>query len=328
MKNNIIEIKNLSKDYEIYKKEIGLWSSFKNLFLRKYIIKKAVKNVSFEIEDGEFVGFLGPNGAGKTTVLKILSGIIYPTNGNVTVMGFTPQERKKKFLKNIGIVMGQKNQLYWDIPPVDSFNLFKNIYEINDKTYKQRLDELAETLDVKDILNTPLRKLSLGQRMKCELIAALIHKPKVLFLDEPTIGLDVVAKKNMWDFLKKYNQKEKTTIILTSHYIEDIKKLCNKVMIIDKGMIIYKGTLDDITQKYIHNRQMIIRLEKEVDIKKIEKYGDVYENHGLQYEISIPKNKAAQIVAQVLKELPVADISINPPDADEVIREIFTKGIK
>lgn len=259
-----IEVKNLSKTYEYYKKQPGLLASVKGLFSREKLYTEAVKEINFNIEEGELVGFLGPNGAGKTTTLKILSGILYPSGGEAKVLGHIPWKRQKEYQKQFALVMGQKNQLWWDLPAMESFVLNKEIYEVPDKEFKENLEELTELLDVKDILDVQVRKLSLGQRMKCELIAALLHKPKVLFLDEPTIGLDVVAQKNIRDFIKKYNKEEKTTIILTSHYMEDISQLCQRIIIIDLGRIVYDGRLDDLMKKYAKVGDILID-EVEVD---------------------------------------------------------------
>ncbi|MDP3043244.1 MAG: ABC transporter ATP-binding protein [bacterium] len=260
----IIEVKNLSKTYEYYKKQPGLLASVKGLFRREKLYVEAVKEINFNIEEGELVGFLGPNGAGKTTTLKMLSGILYPSGGEARVLGHIPWKRQKEYQKQFALVMGQKNQLWWDLPAMESFILNKEIYEVPDKEFKYNLAELTELLDVKDILDIQVRKLSLGQRMKCELIAALLHKPKVLFLDEPTIGLDVVAQKNTRDFIKKYNKEKKTTIILTSHYMKDISQLCQRVIIIDLGRIIYDGRLDDLIKKYAEVDDILVD-EVEVD---------------------------------------------------------------
>lgn len=247
---NIIEVKNLSKSYQFYKKEPGLWNTIKALFYRKKLYKKAVDNVSFSIKEGEMVAFLGPNGAGKTTTLKMLSGIIHKNEGEISVMGFYPYDRKRKFQEQFSIVMGSKDQLSKQITAMDNFLMFKSFYRLSDEEFDKNLSELIEVLDVKDILNTQIRKMSLGQKMKCELIASLIHKPKVLFLDEPTIGLDVVAQKNIRDFIKKYNQESKTTIILTSHYMHDVEELCDRVIIINFGKIMYDGSLPELIKKH------------------------------------------------------------------------------
>ena len=246
----IIEVKNLTKTFKIYKKEPGIGGALKALFSRKYEQKTAVSDVSFSIEEGELIGFIGPNGAGKTTTLKMLSGLLYPSGGSISVLGHKPFDRKKDFLKQISLVMGQKNQLWWDLPSMDTFLLNKEIYEISDKDFKDRVEELSTLLDVKDILHVQVRKLSLGQRMKCELLAALLHHPKIFFLDEPTIGLDVVAQHKLRDFIKEYNLKYKATILLTSHYMRDVRQLCKRVIVINYGKIIYDGDLETLMTDY------------------------------------------------------------------------------
>lgn len=246
----IIEVKNLSKTFKIYKKEPGIGGALKALFSRKYEQKTAVSDVSFSIEEGELIGFIGPNGAGKTTTLKMLSGLLYPSGGSISVLGYKPFDRKKDFLKQISLVMGQKNQLWWDLPPMDTFLLNKEIYEISDADFKTRVEELSTLLDVKEIMHVQVRKLSLGQRMKCELMAALLHRPKILFLDEPTIGLDVVIQEKLRDFIKEYNLKYKVTILLTSHYMRDVKHLCKRVVVINYGDIIYDGDLNQLMKRY------------------------------------------------------------------------------
>lgn len=227
-----------------------MWGSVRSLVKREHFDVPAVKDVSFDIEEGELIGFIGPNGAGKTTTLKMLSGLIYPSGGEISVLGYKPFDRKKEFLKQISLVMGQKNQLWWDLPPMDTFLLNKEIYEISDADFNERVEELSELLDVKDILQVQVRKLSLGQRMKCELMAALMHQPKILFLDEPTIGLDVVVQQRLRHFITAYNKKHKATIILTSHYMQDVKQLCDRVIVINFGGLIYDGRLSDLTTKY------------------------------------------------------------------------------
>ncbi|OGF25936.1 hypothetical protein A2303_01245 [Candidatus Falkowbacteria bacterium RIFOXYB2_FULL_47_14] len=323
----VIEVKNLSKNYPYHKKQPGLKAAFKALFKREKLEAEAVRGISFKIDEGELVGFLGPNGAGKTTTLKMLSGILHPTAGEISVLGFIPWDRKKDYQRQFSLVMGQKNQLWWDLPPSESFLLNKAIYEIDDDGFKKTLDELVELLDVGDILNVPVRKLSLGQRMKCELIAALLHAPKVLFLDEPTIGLDVVAQKNIRDFIKKYNRMSRTTIILTSHYMEDIKELCRRVIIIDQGRIIYDGNLDDLIKKYAPYKELKIIFNEKIDRSRLEKFGDITDFDGFSASWRIErrniKAKAAEILAS---DLPVDDILINEIGIDRVIRRIFKNG--
>jgi ABC-2 type transport system ATP-binding protein len=237
----MIKVDNLYKIYSYKKKEAGLKGSLKNFVSNKRQEKIAVDKISFQIDDGEIVGFLGPNGAGKTTTLKMLSGIMFPTDGQAEVLGYVPWEGKNEFKRNISIVLGQKNQLWWDLPANESLYLNKCIYDISDKDYNKTLDELSELLEVKELLDVQVRNLSLGERMKMELLAALLHKPKVIFLDEPTIGLDMIAQKNIRDFLKYYNKQEKITIMLTSHYLEDIEALCQRTIVINNGSLVYDG---------------------------------------------------------------------------------------
>ena len=274
----VISVSHLSKFYKIHKKEAGFLGSMKSLVKREYFDAKAVDDISFEIEEGELVGFIGPNGAGKTTTLKCLSGLLYPTNGHVSVLDYIPYERNYDYLKKIALVMGQKNQLWWDLPAQESFILNKEIYDIPDNIFNKTLEELSTLLDVKDVLNVQVRKLSLGQRMKCELITALIHSPKVLFLDEPTIGLDVVMQKKLRDFLKEYNKKYKSTIILTSHYMEDVKELCERVIIIDHGKILYDGKLENIVKEYAKNKFLSIDFSTTVERSKLEKLGNMFKS--------------------------------------------------
>lgn len=320
---SIITVNHFSKHYRIYQKEEGVGGAVKGLFNRKYYDSKAVDDISFSIEEGELIGFIGPNGAGKTTTLKCLSGLLYPTNGDVSVMGFKPFDRKKEFLKQLSLVMGQKNQLWWDLPAYDSFLLNKEIYEIEEKTFKATIDELSALLDVEDILRVQVRKLSLGQRMKCELIAALLHRPRVLFLDEPTIGLDVVMQKNLRHFIKEYNQKYKSTIILTSHYMGDVEALCKRIIIIDHGQILFDGLLADIIKKYAKNKLLTIMFSKEVKRSFLETLGEIKEYEPEKVKLAVPIEKCQKIAAQILSELPVQDITIEDPDIETIIRYIF-----
>ena len=277
----MIKVENLSKSFSYYKKEVGIKNSVKNLFHRERLIKNAVNNISFEIEEGEVVGFLGPNGAGKTTTLKMLSGILYPTSGNATVMGYVPWERKKEFKMNFSIVMGQKNQLWWDLPACESLHLNKYIYELDDKAFQSTLDELVELLDVKDLLNVQVRRLSLGERMKLEIIAALIHKPKVILLDEPTIGLDIISQKKIREFLKYYNTQTKTTIILTSHYMNDIEDMCKRSIIINQGSVVYDDDLSHVNELFNQTKLIKLQLSEPVDKSVLEGFGEVKEYEGL-----------------------------------------------
>ncbi|MFH1192569.1 MAG: ABC transporter ATP-binding protein [bacterium] len=328
MSNKIIQVKNLTKQYDYYKKEAGMLASVKSLFKREKLYVDAVKNIDFEIEEGELVGFLGPNGAGKTTTLKMFSGILYPTSGEATVLGHIPWKREAAYQKQFALVMGQKNQLWWDLPAMESFVLNKEIYEVSDKDFKKSLDELMSVLDIADFVNIPVRKLSLGQRMKCELIAALLHKPKVLFLDEPTIGLDVVAQQNIRDFLKLYNEKNRTTIILTSHYMEDIEKLCKRVIIIDNGCIMYDGGLDDLIKKHISYKLLTITFNEDGVFKKdVEGFGKIAEFNKYRVKFEVERSRAKDAAARILNSnLPVDDILIDEVEIEEVIRRVFKKS--
>jgi len=323
VKEQIIKVESLSKHFKQYKKQPGLLGSVKSLFKREYFTIKAVNSISFDIEEGEFVGFIGPNGAGKTTTLKCLSGLLYPTAGRVQVMGYTPFDRRKNFLKNISLVMGQKNQLWWDLPAMDSFLLNKEIYEVPKDQFEKVVDELVDMLDLREVLNVQVRKLSLGQRMKCELVAALLHSPRVLFLDEPTIGLDVTMQKRLRDFFKQYNGKFKTTIILTSHYMDDVRELCKRVIIIDKGKIIYDGLLEAIVKKYVTEKYITMRFLKDVDKVDIGKYGKIVDFDGHSATVSVARSDVPRISAKMLESLPVDDVDIKEMDLDDVVRLIF-----
>lgn len=305
-----ILVDNLSKTYSVQKKRPGLQGSFKDLFTPIHQNKIAVKNVSFVIDEGELVGFIGPNGAGKTTTLKMLSGLLYPTSGTVRVMGSDPWKREYDFLKSISLVMGQKNQLWWDLPAIESFNLARDIYDIPTPVYKKTLNKLVEMLEIGDVLNVQVRKLSLGQRMKAELVAALIHSPKILFLDEPTIGLDVVMQQSMRQFLKDYNGGSEGSIILTSHYMDDVKELCKRVIIIDQGSIIYDGLLSDVIAKFSKHKIIeIILTSGEIKIEKV------------------LRTKVPEVAAQILSTMPVVDINIKEVEIEDVIRSVFTKSL-
>jgi len=319
----LIRVSHLKKYFKVYKKEPGLLGSLQSLWQRQYEEVKAVDDVSFTIEQGEIVGFIGQNGAGKTTTLKTLSGLLYPTAGEVSVLGFNPWDRQAAFQKQFALVMGQKNQLWWDLPPMETFLLNQAIYEIPETTFRQTLNKLVEILDVAEILKIQVRKLSLGQRMKCELIAALLHNPKVLFLDEPTIGLDVVMQKVLRDFIKTYNQEFKATIILTSHYMDDVKELCKRAIIIDKGHKIFDGQLKDIIDKYARNKIISLVLSQKVSRKDLEKFGELKESEFPKATLLVPRAQAAQVASRLLTSLPVEDLNIEEPPIEAIIREVF-----
>lgn len=318
-----VSVKNLVKIYKTAEKEPGLTGSIKSLFHRKYKEVKAVNDVSFSVEEGELVGFIGPNGAGKTTTLKCLTGLLYPTKGEISVMGFKPWERKNEFLKNIAFVMGQKNQLWWDLPPMETFLLNKEIYELPTQRFNQTLDDLSGLLDAGEILKTPTKKLSLGQRMKCELIAALLHTPKVLFLDEPTIGLDVVVQKKLREFIRQYNQKYQSTIILTSHYMKDVQALAQRVIIINSGKILYDGKLSNLVKKFSPYKTVSIILNNPVEEKEFVNLGKIKSFEYPKVTLSVKSKESNQVAAEILKSFPVEDINIEEADIEDVIRQVF-----
>lgn len=331
MSDPIIKVKNLKKYYQVHQKEPGLLGSIKSLFNRKYYDVRAVDNISFEINSGEVVGFIGPNGAGKTTTLKVLSGLLYPTSGEVNVLGYQPFKRQAEFQKQFSLVMGQKNQLWWDLPAWESFILNKEIYEVSDENFKANISKLSKMLDVEDILKIQVRKLSLGQRMKCELIAALIHSPKVLFLDEPTIGLDVVAQKNMRDFIKTYNKEFNATIILTSHYMGDVRELCKRVIIIDKGVILYDGLFQNVVDKFAPFKIIEVDFDPSVDVEvnesKLKSIGDVKSFKDGHASIRVKKSEAAKKASKLLDSFPVADLNIEDVSIEDIVRQVFSKGM-
>lgn len=321
----VISVSHLKKYYKVQQKEPGLVGSLASLFSRKYQTVEAVNDISFDIDEGELVGFIGPNGAGKTTTLKCLSGLLYPTNGRVSVLGYMPCERNHAYLREIALVMGQKNQLWWDLPALETFLLNKEIYEIPDDTYENTLHELTELLDVEKILKTPVRKLSLGERMKMELIAALIHSPKVLFLDEPTIGLDVVMQKHMRDFIKEYNGRHTSTILLTSHYMEDVRQLARRVIIIDQGKILYDGTLTQLVKKFAKYKVLSIILESYIPPDALREVGELVTYDFPRAVIRVPRSASNVAAAQLLQKFPVDDLNIEEPDIEDVIRDVFSR---
>ena len=320
-----ISVKHLTKYYSVYKKDPGIAGSVRSLINRKYEEVKAVEDVSFEIEEGELVGFIGPNGAGKTTTLKCLSGLLYPTSGEIKVLGFSPNQRKKEFLKQIGLIMGQKNQLWWDLPAVDSFILQKEIYELPGAVYKKTLSDLLDLLDAKDIYKVPVKKLSLGQRMKMEIIATLLHSPKILFLDEPTIGLDVVMQQTLRGFIKEYNKKYHSTIILTSHYMADVEELCKRVIVINHGKILYDGLLSNLVKKYSPYKDVRIIFKDKIDPQKFEQFGEIEEYDYPKLTLLIKHDQTSEIITRILSEYDIDDINIEDPKIEDVIRKVFGK---
>ena len=318
-----ILIDHLVKNFEVIEKKPGISGAFQAIFSPKKKQIRALKDISFSVGKGELVGFIGPNGAGKTTTLKVLSGLLYPTAGVTQVLGYDPWERKPEFLKKISLVMGQKNQLWWDLPAIETFELNRAIYDLSKKDYRESLDELVSLLGVEKLLNIQVRRLSLGQRMRLELIAALLHKPEILFLDEPTIGLDLVGQEKMRTFLYEYNRKHEATILLTSHNMDDLINLARRVIVIDSGRIIFDGILEELIVRFAKEKIIKISLSKEVEIEKIEKIGKVKKISFPEVILSVPRSTVAVAAAEILQSFPVADLTIEEVPIEDVIRKLF-----
>jgi len=327
---NAIEVKNLRRVYRHYEKGAGLMSALKSTFWRKWVSVDAVNGISFTIPQGSFVGFLGPNGAGKTTTLKMLSGILSPSSGTCRVLGFNPSDRKKAFKKQIALVMGQKSQLIWDLPPTDTFVLHRDLYEIPRAEWNETLSTLTKLLRVEHVLDTPVRQLSLGERMKCELIVALLHKPKVLFLDEPTIGLDIISRIHLWEFLRTYQKKENITVLLTSHYVHDIANLCQKVIIINTGKIVFDGLFDTLIEKLEPERRGIIRFHQEsLKTEQLQQIAKMVKDRHLEqvdeqtFRISVPRNQLTKATEWIFKSFPIEEMRMEEVDLRTVIERAF-----
>ncbi|WP_050434356.1 ABC transporter ATP-binding protein [Chondromyces crocatus] len=320
-----VDVKDLSKVYKVHEREAGLSASIRSLFRRKYRSVRAVQNLSFSIAPGERVGFLGPNGAGKTTTLKVLSGLLHPTEGHVRVAGFVPQQREVDFLKRITLVMGQKQQLLWDLPPVETFALNRAIYDIPDRQFKETLDELTTLLDIGGIATKPTRQLSLGERMKCELAAALLHRPEILFLDEPTIGLDVAMQLTVRDFIRRYNERHGATVILTSHYMDDVAALCPRVIVIDQGQLRYDGSLTELARSVRPHKQIALRTSAPLERAALERVGTLVELDAARAVLHVPQEALRDAVAHLLGRPEVTDLTVEDPPLEEVMREFFTQ---
>jgi ABC-2 type transport system ATP-binding protein len=323
----VIEVNGLTKAFRTYKKQPGFSGAVKGLFHRQYDQTLAANEVSFRIEPGELVGFLGPNGAGKTTTLKMLAGLLYPTSGTAKVLGYTPWERADGYRRQFALVLGQKNQLWWDLPARESLELNAKIYGIPADRFERTLAEMSELLAVKDKLNVSVRELSLGERMKMELIASLLHQPKVLFLDEPTIGLDVTSQKTVRDFIRRHNAAQKTTILLTSHYMADIQALCERVIIIDHGRIFFDGKLGEIVDRFADSKLITIQCEKAEDYpaENLARYGEIVEKNAGSIKFKVRRDHVIAACKSLLDDLPVSDIDIQEVPIEDVIRQIFAR---
>jgi ABC-2 type transport system ATP-binding protein len=321
----MIEVEQLTRIFRTYRKHPGFWGGVKGLFNRTYDEIAAAKDITFSIAEGEFVGFLGPNGAGKTTTLKMLSGLIFPTSGRARVAGFDPTKRENAYRRIFALVLGQKNQLWWDLPAIESFTLLKAIYGLAEADYRRTLDELVELLKVADKLNVMVRELSLGERMKMELIAALIHRPKVLFLDEPTIGLDVVSQRAVRIFLRDYNRQHRVTIVLTSHYMADIKELCERVIVIHKGTKIYDGALDRLEAGSDSKKKIVRFVPKGTAFPETwrSRHGETRRDENGSFTLRISTDDVVAVAQEVLAAGPVADITIEDVPLEDVIAELF-----
>jgi ABC-2 type transport system ATP-binding protein len=321
-----IAVERLCKHYNIHEKDAGLAGSLRSFFHRKYVILKAVDDLTFHIGQGEVVGFLGPNGAGKTTALKVLAGLLYPTSGCVSVLGFTPSERRREYLKSITLIMGQKQQLAWDLPPIETFLVNAAIYDIPDNQFKKTLGELTELLELGPLLNKQVRKLSLGERMKCELAAALLHRPKVLFLDEPTIGLDVTTQTNIRQFIAAYNEEFQATVILTSHYMADVTALCRRVIVIDHGKLLYDGGLKSLSERIAPHKLISVEFAYPLSEPALTRYGRVVKAHPQWAKLLVPRDETSDTAARMLAELPIVDVTIEDPPIEDVIANVFEQA--
>ena len=323
---SIIEVRGLTKSYRVYKKREGLKESVRGLFHREHEDVHAVAGIDLDVQAGEFVAFLGPNGAGKTTTLKLLSGVIQPSSGTATVMGHVPWQRRNEYRRRFALVMGQKNQLWWDLPAAESYRLNQQIYGVPPERFDATIDELTDLLDVRRLLNQPVRELSLGERMKMELIAALLHSPDVLFLDEPTIGLDVIAQRNIQQFLKYYQEKRKITVLLTSHYMKDIAALCRRVVVIAGGLIVYDGSLSGIIDEFSGDKIVSLQFpELAVGQSRpdLSRFGEIVDDTWPKLKLKINRTDVPKLLSEILDEFAIEDIGVEEVPLEDVIAELF-----
>lgn len=332
----MIRVENLSKDFKINKKYAGFKGAIKSFFTSEYTIKKAVDNISFEIDDGEIVGYIGANGAGKSTTIKMMTGILKPTNGIISVNGLLPYEDREKNAKNIGVVFGQKTQLWWDLPISETFSLLKDIYNVSDEDFNERMSFLKEVLELDEFFLSPVRTLSLGQRMRADLAAALIHNPKVIYLDEPTIGLDVVVKERVRKAIKEINEKYNTTIILTTHDLNDIEELCSRIIIIDKGKKIYDGEINGVKEKFGYLTTVEIQIKEEINLESFNEFNEMKDDcefklnfNENKLSITFNKNKisSSEIIGRVMKKLSVIDFAVKETSIEDIVKKMYRNEV-
>ncbi|HKF50918.1 MAG TPA: ATP-binding cassette domain-containing protein [Candidatus Acidoferrales bacterium] len=325
----LIDVRELSKDFRTFKRREGVWGSIQNLFIRDYATVKAVDRVSFTVDRGEMVGYIGPNGAGKSTSIKMLTGILMPSSGEARVNGFLPYKQRRQYVKSIGVVFGQRTQLWWDIAVVESFKLLRRIYEVSEDDFRERMGKFNEILSIQDYLFTPVRKLSLGERMRCDLAAALLHNPPLLFLDEPTIGLDVVAKDQIRKFLRAINREFHTTVLLTTHDLDDIEELCRRIMIIDHGRLLYDGPLDLLKQRLLRTKQIKFAVKDSAQLASVRSFArdgmELEQVDQLTYRIRFDRTKlaTADLIRQILNTVEVRDLLIEDEPIEEVVKRIY-----
>jgi len=319
-----ISVKELSKTYMVNERSAGMRAALRGVFRRKKKEVKAVQSISLEIEPGEIVGFLGPNGAGKTTTLKMLSGLLYPTGGQALVLGYEPHKREKDFLKQITLVTGQRNQLVWDIPAIDSFEVNQAVYEIDRDQFKRTVDEYIELLELEELVRKPVRQLSLGERMKVEIAAALLHRPKVLFLDEPTLGLDVPMQRRIRKFIADYNKQEGATVLLTSHYMADVQALCKRVIVIHHGELLFDGQLSELVQRFTGYKEIVV--EPKDRATDLSRYGEIMSQDAGKISLRVPRKKVPEVAAKLLADIPMFDLSVEEPPIEDMIERVFTEG--
>ena len=321
----VIRLNNLCKVYTVAEREAGLGAALRSLFKRKTRDVRAVDGISFDVAEGEIVGFLGPNGAGKTTTLKMLSGLLHPTSGDAQVFGFRPWQRERDYLRRMTLVMGQRNQLVWDIPVADSFELNRAVYRIPYEEYRSTVANLTELLELGPLLQKPVRNLSLGERMKCEIACALLHSPRVLFLDEPTIGLDVTMQRRIRVFVNEYNQRTGATVLLTSHYMADVEALCKRVIVIHHGILLYDGNLTGLVERFSPFKTVTVDLLNGGASGNLEKYGEVISRNDVSVTLRVPKAETASVTGRLLRELEVADLTVQDPPIEDVIEKVFNQ---